>query len=208
MCAVPQHSPCKGCFVSQKGFEGWLQWGMADLVMCHPNHNCPGLLMQGKGFVISLHLHVLLYPSTSPNLFKFILKKTQENPAVPFPFFLSGSLRDVHTFGHSSKPNHARLVTKTCKKSYTRWAKSPCIWYLLETAHTPKAEGQRFPSWSKLKLPHEFSHHTAVHRHAWEISQNKAWASFIQLEGKTGVECWRFGLWRQLHYRDPFHGVL
>lgn len=172
--AVPQHSPCKSCFVPLKDFDGWLVWGMVDLVMCHPNHNCPGFLIQGKRFVIPPHLHVQLYPSTGPNLFKFGLKKAKKIQLFHF-LFSAGSLRDVHTFGHLPSQTMPGWWPRLVKKSYTRWAKSPCIWYLLETAQTTKAEGQRFPSWSKTKLSNEFTHHTAMHRHALEIPQNKAW---------------------------------
>lgn len=53
---------------------------------------------------------------TSPNLFKFGLNKSKDNPAVPFPFFSAVSLRDVPKFGHPFKPNRARLVTRASKE--------------------------------------------------------------------------------------------
>lgn len=70
-----------------KDFNSWPAWGMVDLVVCHPNHNCPGFLVQARGFVIPLHQHVLLYPVTGPDLLELDFKKAKENPAVLFLLF-------------------------------------------------------------------------------------------------------------------------
>lgn len=113
---------------------------------------------------------------TSPNLFKFGLNKSKDNPAVSFPFFqLSASEMSLNlaTLPRQTVPGWwPGLVKKSC----TRLPKSPCIWCLLQTAQTTKVEGQRFPSWSKTKIPKGFTHHSSMYKHAWDIPQNKAWA--------------------------------
>lgn len=136
----PSAQPMQGLLCASEGFRWLAVWGKADLAICHPNHNCPGLLMQGKGSVIPLHL---LYLSTSPNLLicsSLAWRRPKKIQLFHF-LFSAGSLRDVHTLATLPSQTMPGWWPRLVKRSYTRWAKSPCIWYLLETAQTTKAEG-------------------------------------------------------------------